>query len=95
MPQPAHPLDPWYARLAFHLLRTAGPGHLTLWLILILGGLIALGAVTGPWLPGAITAVAGLTAGGAAIARRFGGKPDSTPTPPTEPDPALDPPPTN
>jgi hypothetical protein len=66
--------DPWFARLAFHLFQRVGPGWLTIWLILIIGGLIALGVVAGPWVPGAITTVAGLTAGGAAIAKRLGGR---------------------
>ena len=83
----AQPSDPWFARLAFHLLRNVGPGWLTVWLVLIIGGLIALGAVAGPWVPGVITAVGALAAGGAAVAKRIGGKP------PTKPDPALDPPP--
>jgi hypothetical protein len=67
-------------------------------LIIIVGGLVALGVVAGPWVPGAITVVAGLTAGGAAVAKRIGSKAvekaaDPTPVPPPEPDPALDPPP--
>src|SRR4051812_13291177 len=53
----AQPSDPWPARLAFHILRTGGPWWITLWLILILGGLVAMGMVAGAWVPGAITAV--------------------------------------
>lgn len=86
--------DPPGWRLAFHLLHEVGPGWLTVWLILIISGLVALGVVAGPWVPGAITAVAGLSASGATIAKRFAGKSaDPTPVPPVEPDPALDPPP--
>jgi hypothetical protein len=78
--------------------RRSGPGWLTLWLVLVIGGLIGLGVVAGPWVPGAITAVTGLTVGGAATAKRLGRtgieKPaDPTPSPPLEPDPALEPPP--
>ena len=69
-------------RLAFHVLHEHGPRWVTLWLVLIIGGLVALGAVAGPWVPGAITAI-GLIAGGAAIARRLGG-----PAPASTPDPA-------
>ena len=44
----AQPDDPWYAWLASHLLQEVGPGRLTLWLVLIIGGLIALGVVPAP-----------------------------------------------
>lgn len=51
------------------------PGWLTLWLILIITVLVALGVAAGPWARGAITAIAGLTAGRAAMAKRFVDKP--------------------
>jgi hypothetical protein len=79
--------DPWFARLAFHVLERAGPWWVTLWLMLVLGTLVTLAVVAGPWVPGVITAVGALTAGGAAVANRIAGKP------PAKPDPALDPPP--
>jgi hypothetical protein len=71
----AQPGDPWFARLAFHLLQKVGPGWLTVWLVLILGGLVALAVVAGPWVPGAITVVSGLAAGGTAVAKRIGQAP--------------------
>jgi len=60
------------------------PWLATLWLIMILGGLVALGAFAGPWLPGVLAAV-GLT--GAIVKGR------ASLTPPSPPDPSLDPPP--
>jgi hypothetical protein len=86
----AHPDDPWYARLAFHLLQKVGPGWLTLWLVLIIGGLIALGVVAGPWVPSVIAATGALTAGGTAVAKRIGAKP-ADPMPATQPEPAVRP----
>ena len=83
----ALPSDPWFARLAFHLLHRAGPVWLTLWLLIILGTLVALAVVAGPWVPGAITATAGLVAGGTAVAKRVSNKVT------VKTDPALDPPP--
>jgi hypothetical protein len=79
--------DPWFARLAFHVLQKHGPVWITLWLVLFLGSFVALAYVAGPWVPGAITAVGALTAGGTAVAKRLGNKA------PAKPDPALDPPP--
>ena len=84
----AQPRDAWFARLAFHLLQDVGPGWLTVWLVLVLGGLVGLVLVAGPWVPGAITAVSGLVAGGVAVAKLRSGRTVDTP-----PDPALDPPP--
>ena len=95
----AEPSDPWFARLALHLLPKVGPGWLTVWLVLVIGGLVALAVVAGPWLPGAITVVVGLTAGGAVIAKRLEAKPAERPLaapvpgPTTAADPALDQPP--
>lgn len=60
----AQPSDPWFARLAFHPLRKHGPAWVTVWLLMILGSLILLGAVAGPWVPGVIASVGGLVAGG-------------------------------
>jgi hypothetical protein len=80
--------DPWTARLAFHILQKHGPAWITLWLALVVGGLVALAYVAGPWAPGAITAVSGLAAGATAIAKVRIGRPART-----RPDPALDPPP--
>ena len=76
-------------RLAFQVLGgRAAPFWITLWLILIISGLVALGVVAGPWVPGAVTAVGGLIAGGRAIVKTRRGKAATLP-----PDPALDPPP--
>jgi hypothetical protein len=84
----AQATDPWPARLAFHLLHRHGPRWITLWLVLILGALVLLGAVAGPWVPGGITAVGALSAAGTAVAKRLGGR-----MPEAASDPALDPPP--
>ena len=59
-----------------------------MWLVLIIGGLVVLAVVAGPWVSGAATAVSGLVAGGTAIAKARAGRTADTP-----PDPALDPPP--
>jgi hypothetical protein len=84
----ARSTDPWFARLAFHLLRKAAPWWVTLWLVLVLGALVALGAVAGPWVPSMLTAAVALTAGIVATGRRITGR-----TPEVPPDPALEPPP--
>lgn len=60
------------------------PWFATLWLILILGALVALGMLAGPWLPGVLGAL-GIT--GAVVKAR------AERNPPDPPDPALDPPP--
>lgn len=86
----AQPDDPWYARLAFHLLQKVGPGWLTLWLVVIIGGLVALGVVAGPWVSGVIAAAGALTAGGTAIAKRVGST-SVDPLPATQTQPALGP----
>ena len=83
----AQPDDPWFARLAFHVLQEAGPWWVTLWLVLVIGSLVALAYIAGPWVPGAITAVSGLVPGGTVIAKARASR-AVTPT-----DPALDPPP--
>lgn len=87
----AQPDDPWYARLAFHLLRKVGPGWLTSWLLLILTGLVALAVFAGPWVPGVIMATGVLMAGGTAVAKRIGGK-AAEQTPFVQPGPAPEPP---
>lgn len=87
------PSDPPAWRLAFHVLQKAGPWWITLWLILIIGGLVALGLVVGPWVPGALTAVAALTAGGTAVARRLGSGQPAFMAPDPAPDPSSGSPP--
>jgi len=62
--------DPPVWRFAFSILHgSAAPYWITLWLVLILGALVGLGAVVGPWAPGAITTIGALTAGGTTILR--------------------------
>ena len=82
-PPGPQPSDPPLWRLLFMLLADR-PWFVTLWLILVLGALVLLGMLAGPWLPGVLGAV-GLT-GAVVKARR-------SRMPPHPPDPALDPPP--
>lgn len=79
----AQPGDPPAWRLLFMLIGKR-PWFATLWLILILGALVALGMLAGPWLPGVLGAL-GIT--GAVVKAR------AERNPPDPPDPALDPPP--
>jgi hypothetical protein len=63
--------DPPVWRFAFFVLHGhRAPYWLTLWLVLILVTLVGLGAVVGPWAPGAMAGIAAFTAGGRAIASR-------------------------
>lgn len=55
-------------------------------LVIVLGALVALAVVAGPWVPSALTALGTLTAGGAAIARAHTGRRVEKP-----PDPAVEP----
>lgn len=89
---PCGPGDHWFARLAFHILERYGAVWITVWLILIIGGLVALGA-SGPWVPGAITTVGALAASGAAIGRRRASGSSPQRAEAGTPDPALEPPP--
>lgn len=79
----AQPGDPPAWRLLFMLIGKR-PWFATLRLTLILGALVALGILAGPWLPGVLGAL-GIT--GAVVKAR------AERSPPDPPDPALDPPP--
>jgi hypothetical protein len=56
----AQPTDPPSWRFAFRLVDGAGARWwITFWLILVLGTIVALGAVAGPWLTGVLGAPSG------------------------------------
>jgi len=65
----AQPSDPWHARLFFRVLPPrAAPWFITLWLVILVSGLVAAVAVGGPWVvPGVLTAMAALTGTGAGL----------------------------
>lgn len=69
----AQAADPWFARLAFTFTQGRGPVWMTLWLVIVLAALIALGLIVGPWVPASIGILGGAGVGARALAtmRRY------------------------
>ncbi|MFE0025825.1 hypothetical protein [Amycolatopsis sp. NPDC059021] len=66
----ALPTDPPGWRFAFTVFSgRCVPLWITLWLSLVLGGLVALGCLVGPWAPGLLSAAGGVAAGARALVK--------------------------